>query len=158
MNGPIRRLAIGIYAAFMALLLGVTWVQVIRADELKLDARNPRPALTLRGKERGIMVTVDGTVVARSVQEENSRDFLREYPEGPTFAHVVGYSSYLVGQSGLEASYSQQLRSRRDLTISDIIAVIFGADLAPRNMELTLDARIQRAAAEALGMHWIQHW
>jgi peptidoglycan glycosyltransferase len=150
-NGPIRRLAIGIYAAFMALLLGVTWVQVIRADELKLDARNPRPALTLRGKERGIMVTVDGTVVARSVQEENSRDFLREYPEGPTFAHVVGYSSYLVGQSGLEASYSQQLRSRRDLTISDIIAVIFGADLAPRNLELTLDARIQRAAAEALG-------
>ena len=131
MNGPIRRLAIGLFVAFGALLLSVTWLQVVRADELKLDARNPRPALTVRGKERGIIVTADGTVVARSVQEENSREFIRQYPEGETFAHVVGYSSFLVGESGLEAAYSQQLRSRRDLTISDIIAVVFGADLAP---------------------------
>ena len=97
MNGPIRRLAIGLFVAFGALLLSVTWLQVVRADELKLDARNPRPALTVRGKERGIIVTADGTVVARSVQEENSREFIRQYPEGETFAHVVGYSSFLVG-------------------------------------------------------------
>lgn len=150
MNGPIRRLAVGLFIAFGALLFAVTWVQVVRADELKLDPRNPRPALTARGKERGIIVTADGTVVARSVQEEESRDFVREYPEGESFAHVVGYSSFLVGESGLEAAYSSQLRSRRDLTISDIIAAIFGADLRPRNLEMTVDARLQRAAAEGL--------
>lgn len=151
MNGPIRRLAIGLFLLFGALLVSVTWLQVVRADELKLDARNPRPALTARGKERGVIVTVDGTVVARSVPEEESRDFVREYPEGGTFAHVVGYSSFLVGESGLEAAYSSQLRSRRDLTISDIIAAIFGADLRPRNLEITIDSRLQRVAAEGLG-------
>lgn len=153
MNGPIRRLALGLFVALGALLLSVTWLQVVRADELKLDARNPRPALTARGKERGTIVTIDGTVVAQSVPEEDSRDYTREYPEGAAFAHVVGYSSFLVGESGLEAAYSQQLRSRRDLTISDIIAVIFGADLAPRNLEVTIDSRLQRAAADALGDH-----
>ncbi len=151
MNGPIRRLAVGLFVTFGALLLSVTWLQVVRADELKLDPRNPRPALTARGKERGVIVTVDGTVVAQSIPEDDGRDFVREYPESETFAHVVGYSSFLVGESGLEAAYSTQLRSRRDLTISDIIAAIFGADLRPRNLEITVDARLQRAAEEALG-------
>lgn len=151
MNGPIRRLAVGMFVAFGALLISVTWFQVVRADELKNDTRNPRPALTARGKERGLIVTVDGTVVARSVEEESGRDFVRQYPEGPLFAHVVGYSSFLVGESALEAAYSRQLRSRRNLTISDLVAAIFGADLRPRNLEITIDARLQRVAAETLG-------
>jgi penicillin-binding protein A len=149
-NGPIRRLAVGVFVAFAALLLSVTWLQVVRADELKLDSRNPRPALTVRGKERGVIVTTDGTVAARSVEEADSRDFIREYPENGLYAHVVGYSSYLIGESALEAVYSPQLRSRRDLTISDIIAAIFGADLRPRNLELTIDSRLQKAAADSL--------
>ncbi len=153
MNGPIRRLALGLFVAFGALLISVTWFQVVRADELKNDPRNPRPALTVRGKERGLIITADGVVVARSVEEEDGRDFVREYPEGPLFAHTVGYTSFLVGESGLEAAYSTQLRSRRDLTISDMIAAIFGTDLRPRNLEITIDARLQRVAAQALGAH-----
>ena len=153
MNGPIRRLAIGLFVAFGALLVSVTWFQVVRADELRSDPRNPRPALTARGKERGLIITIDGTVVARSVEEESGRDFVREYPEGPVFAHVVGYSSFLVGESALEAAYSTQLRSRRDLTISDLVSAILGADLRPRNLEITIDARLQRMAAETLGGH-----
>src|SRR5690606_35479199 len=50
----------------------------------------------------------------------------------------------------LEAAYSPQLRTRRDVTISDIIAAFFGADLSPKNLELTVDDRIQRAASDAL--------
>jgi peptidoglycan glycosyltransferase len=151
MNGPIRRIAIGIFGAMGALLLAVTWFQVVRADDLKTDPLNPRPALTERGKERGLIVTVDGTVVARSVEDPGSRDYLREYPEGEAFAHAVGYSSFLVGSTALEATYSSQLRSRRDLTISDIVAVILGRDLRPENLEITIDIGLQLAALEALG-------
>ncbi len=151
MNGPIRRIAIGIFAAMGALLLAVTWFQVVRADDLKTDPLNPRPALTERGKERGLIVTIDGTVVARSVEDPGSRDYIREYPEGEAFAHAVGYSSFLVGSSALEAAYSSQLRSRRDLTISDIVAVILGRDLRPENLEITIHAGLQLAALEALG-------
>src|SRR5690606_41462942 len=110
----------------------------------------PSPALLPRGEGRWVIITADGTALARSVQEGNSRDFRREYPEGPAFAHLVGYSSFLVGESGLEAAYSPQLRTRRDVTISDIIAAFFGADLSPKNLELTVDARIHMAASDAL--------
>lgn len=151
MNGPIRRLAIAMFAFMGALLLAVTWFQVVRADDLKTDPLNPRPALTERGKERGLIVTIDGTVVARSVKDPDSRAFIREYPEGEAFAHAVGYSSFLVGDNGLEAVYTSELRSRRDLTISDIVAVILGQDLRPQNLEITIDSVLQRAALEALG-------
>jgi peptidoglycan glycosyltransferase len=76
---------------------------------------------------------------------------VREYPEGGVFAHVVGYSSFNLGNNGLESTFSADLRSRRDLTISDLVAAILGRDLRPRSLELTLHAALQRAALEALG-------
>jgi peptidoglycan glycosyltransferase len=154
MNGPIRRLAAALFTGFAILLFAVTWFQVVRADELKTDPRNPRPALADRGKERGLIVSADRTVLARSVPDpDDPRSFVREYPEGPAFAHAVGYSSFLVGASGLEAEYSSELRSRRDLTISDLVAVILGQDLRPKTVEVTLDAALQRLAFDALGEH-----
>lgn len=151
MNGPIRRLAIGVFAAMASLLVAVTWFQVVRADDLKTDPRNPRPALSEQAKERGVIVARDGTIVARSIQEEGSRAFERQYPLGPAMAHVVGYSSFLVGDTALEAAYSSELRSRRDLTISDLISAILGRDLRPQNLEITIDPTLQGAALEALG-------
>lgn len=152
MNGPIRRIAFGIFVSLFALLVGVTWYQVVQADELRNDPRNPRPALAERGKERGLIVTREGTVVARSVEDpEDPRSFVREYPEEETFAHLVGYSSFILGNTALEDAYSSELRSRRDLTISDIVSAILGRDLRPQSLEITADAALQRAALEALG-------
>lgn len=152
MNGPIRRLGIALFLGFAALLVAVSWFQVVRADELKTDPRNPRPALADRGKERGLIVSSDGTVLARSVPDPaDPRNFIREYPEGRAFSHAVGYSSFLVGASGIEAAYSSHLRSRVDLTISDLVAVILGQDLRPRTVEVTLDSELQRLAFDALG-------
>jgi len=151
MNGPIRRAAVGLLTAMTVLLLAVTWHQVVRADDLRNHRLNPRPALAERGKERGLIVTVDGAVVARSTPSETGRDYRRQYPEGPAFAHVVGFSSFLVGETGLEAAYSPKLRSRRDLTISDLVAAILGQDLRPHSLEITIDSRLQRVAFDALG-------
>src|SRR5690606_31088094 len=45
MNGPIRRLAMAVFAA-MAVLVGfVTWIQAVRADDLRSDPRNARGAI-----------------------------------------------------------------------------------------------------------------
>ncbi|MGB8360771.1 MAG: penicillin-binding transpeptidase domain-containing protein, partial [Acidimicrobiia bacterium] len=152
MNGPIRKVAIGIFACMAMLLAGVTWYQVVQAETLREDPLNPRPALSERGKERGLIVTIDGTVVARSAPEPgDERSYMREYPMGASFAHLVGYSSFLIGNSGLEAAYSSELRSRRDLTISDLVAAILGRDLRPQSIEITADPRLQQAALAALG-------
>lgn len=48
-------------------------------------------------------------------------------------------------------AYSDDLRSRRDLTISDLLSVILGRDLRPLNLQLTLTDSLQRIAFEALG-------
>ena len=151
MNGPIRRLAIGAFGAMGALLLAVTWFQVVQADDLRSDPRNPRPALSERGKERGVIVTTDGTIVAESVQRSDQRDFERVYPFGEVFAHAVGYTSFRFGNTGLEAVYADELRSRRDLTISDLLAAVLGRDLRPESIEITIDPELQLAAFEALG-------
>lgn len=152
MNGPIRRVAIGIFVGMAMLLGATTWYQVIRADELREDQRNPRPALAERGKERGLIVAPDGSVLARSIEDpEDPRSFVREYPEGSAFAHLVGYTSFLVGSNGLESSYAGDLRSRRDLTISDLVSALLGRDLRPESIEVTVDVELQKAAQAALG-------
>lgn len=152
MNGPIRRLAMAVFAA-MAVLVGfVTWIQAVRADDLRSDPRNARGAIAQAGKERGVIVAADGTILAESVpSEDDPRRFERMYPLGPVFAHTVGYTSPIVGESGLEGAYVDELRSRRDLTFSDIVSAILGRDLRPRSMRLTLDSELQQIAYDALG-------
>ena len=152
MNRPTRRLATAVLVAFGLLGLIATWVQVVAADTYRLDPRNARYNLTQSGKERGLIVSADGVILARSDPDPaTTGSYLRVYPEGLPFTHVVGYSSLLFGQQGLELAYSSQLRSRRDLTISDLISVILGRDLRPLNLQLTIDADLQRVAFAALG-------
>lgn len=152
MNGPIRRLAMALFFCMTVLVGAVTWIQAIRADHYRSDPRNARVAIAQAGKERGVIVAADGTVLAESVpDEEDPRRFNRVYPLGPVFAHTVGYTSSIVGDGGLEAAYVDELRSRRDLTLSDIVAAILGRDLRPRSMRLTLDSQLQQIAYDALG-------
>jgi peptidoglycan glycosyltransferase len=151
-NRPTRRLATAVLIAFGLLGLMASWVQVVAADTYRLDSRNARFNLAQSGKERGLIVSADGVVLARSDPDPATTGaYLRTYPEGAPFTHVVGYSSLLFGQQGLELAYSDELRSRRDLTISDLISVILGRDLRPLNLQLTIDAELQRLAYQALG-------
>lgn len=152
MNGPIRRLAVGLFVCFVILLGMVTWIQAVAADTYRSDPRNTRQAIAQAGKERGVIVASDGTVLAESEPDPTDpRRFTRSYPEGAPFAHVVGYTSQIVGDGGLEAALVDDLRSRRDLTFSDLISAILGQDLRPRSVRLTLDTELQLAAFEQLG-------
>ncbi|MGH8873824.1 MAG: peptidoglycan D,D-transpeptidase FtsI family protein [Acidimicrobiia bacterium] len=151
MNGPTRRLAMALYAGFGMLLASLTYIQVFNADAYRSDPRNQRAAISQIGKERGVIITTDGTVLARSEADPaDPQVFVRRYPGGPTFAHVIGYASRLFGDEGLEAAYADVLRSRRDLTISDLLAAFLGRDLRPRSLQITLDPGLQEEAFGAM--------
>lgn len=152
MNGPTRRLALVMFAGFAVLVAASSWFQVLGADRYRADPRNARSTITLTEKERGLIVAGDGTVLARSDPvPDTPQTYSRSYPEGALFAHTVGYTTFLVGDAGVEAAFADDLRSRQDLTISDLLAGLFGRDLRPQNVQTTLQPRIQQAAYEALG-------
>ncbi len=139
-------------AGFLALFAALTFVQVIASDRYRDDPRNVRVALSESGRERGVIVTSDGEILAESVPDPaDPQAFQRVYPQGPAFAPVVGYTSQVVGSEGLEAGFGDELRSRRDLTLSDLLAGIFGRDLRPRSIQVALNAELQKTAYDALG-------
>ena len=103
MNGPIRRVALALFAMFGVLLSAVTYFQVIAGPDYRDDPRNLRVVAGRAGRERGTIITSDGVVVARSVPNpEDARVFRRDYPEGSLYAHAVGYATLLFGDAALE--------------------------------------------------------
>ena len=148
MNRPIRRLAAFLLAGMALLVVGATWHQAVVADRYRAHPDNRRLALFVAGKERGLISTVSGTVLAYSEQDPDSpRFYIRKYPAGEAFASVVGTAP---STGGLEEVFSEELRSRRDLSVSDLMAALFGEDLRPRGLQITLDADLQQRAHEIL--------
>lgn len=150
MNAPIRRLTAVLLVGFALLLVNVTYIQALAADRYRDDSRNARVQLNIAEKERGFVVDRNSTVLAISEQRDASTGFLRTYPYGDLLGHPVGSSALLFGDRGLERTYADQLRSKQDLTISDVIAGLLGRDLRPQNLRLTLDLDLQQAATLAL--------
>ena len=152
MNGPMRRVALAMFLAFLVLALDVAYWQIIAVDRLRQHPQNPRVQVTRFGRERGQIISSDTEVLARSVPNPSDpRYYVREYPHGSLYSHTVGFSSRLFGDSGVEASYAGVLTSDRDLTVSGIISTLLGEDLRARSIQLTLNHRLQRTAARALG-------
>ena len=152
MNAPIRRLAVALLAGLALLLVNTTYIQVVRGPSYRDDARNPRVLLAQSEKERGTIVDRNGEILARSVADQfDGRAYSRVYPYGAAFVHSIGFSSFLFGDRGLEDAYAAELRSKEDLTISDLVAALLGRDLRPQSLVTTLDLDLQQVATEALG-------
>jgi penicillin-binding protein A len=156
MNRPLRRLAFGVLIGFAVLAVTATYLQAIAGPRYRDDPRNTRVAESRAGRERGGIITADGIVVARSVADpDDPRLFSRDYPEGALYAHVVGYSTRLFGDTGVEEAAADDLASARDATISGVLRALFGGDdLRPRGVRLTIDSGLQATARDALaGQH-----
>ncbi len=152
MNGPIRKVAIAVFVAFALLLVDITYIQAIAGPGYRDDPRNPRVQIGIAGKQRGLILDAGGVRLAVSEPlPADPRRFVRVYPQGSLFAHSVGYSSALFGDWGIESSYATELRSKRDLTISDLIDALLGRDLQAQSLELTLVADLHQVAVDSLG-------
>jgi len=152
MNQPVRRLAAALFLAFAVLILDVTYLQVVAGPRYRDDARNPRVIASRTGKERGLILSADEQTLAQSVADpDDPQRFSRVYPEGELYAHLVGFSSLNFGDDGLELAYADELRSKRDLTVSDLLSALLGGDLRPKSIQLTINHGLQQVAYAALG-------
>ncbi|GAB4279870.1 MAG: hypothetical protein Kow0056_13610 [Coriobacteriia bacterium] len=132
-----------------ALLVNLTYVQVVAASDLNSHEANTRGLAEELSLERGSILTADGVVLAESVPAGGR--YRREYPEGDLAAHVVGYYSPRYGRAGIEAAMNETLVGRRDYTdLSDLLDSAIGREEPGNDVVLTIDSRVQRAAQQAL--------
>lgn len=141
-------------AVTLLLLMGVlggwlSYQQTVAASDHRNDVRNPRALEERTLRPRGSILTADGVVVAES--RPAGRRFLRVYPEAGRYAHTVGYSSLVLGETGVEAIRAADLVSDDDGSLRSLLIETLGGSLAPHDVRLTLRDDLQRAAAEALG-------
>ncbi|NHM15732.1 peptidoglycan glycosyltransferase [Eggerthellaceae bacterium zg-887] len=135
---------------FAALVANLTWIMVIQADYYQNHAGNNHVMMKEARNERGTVSTYDGVVLAQSVPTDNGT-YERTYPAGDLASHVIGYASDQYGTAGIEAACNDTLRGQENFaSITDVMNSLAGASVPGNDVTLTLNAKVQQAAQDAL--------
>ena len=157
MNGSISRLAIVALALIGALIVGTTYWQAWAAPAMNDRRENAIQRVAQFTIERGKIYASDGrTVLATNVERDaNGRTlYFRRYPTRKLAAHVVGYSTQVRSRAGVEQAMNDFLTaSNANLTtvVDSRVDKLLGRHVVGNDLILTLNARAQRVAMDALG-------
>ena len=151
MNAPILRLFVLVLVLFGALAGMTSYNSVIKADEYRDNSLNKRPQIEQAQIKRGVIRARDGSVLARSVKDEDGLYQRRYAPEARRFAHVLGYDFALgIGRAGLERERNDALVGEKD-EITSIVDDLSGKRKVGDSVLTNLDPAAQQAAVSALG-------
>ena len=152
MNARIRRLAVGLLIAYIALFVQLNVLQVSQSASLNADVRNSRQTVREFNKTRGAITTSDGQVIADSIPSTDTKfDFQRRYPFGPLFADVTGYWSYGFGATQVEKTQNEVLSGRSNAQNVNALPNIFDRNLdTSGSVTVTLRADLQQLAHDLL--------
>lgn len=149
MGKYVKHLAFTSMVMFFILILHLTYLQVLKADELYLNPLNPRLKLLEEEALRGDILDREGRVLARSSPTQGRP--VREYPLGKAAAHLTGYATPRLGTSGLEAAYNGELLGLKgSLSYFNEFRRLQGLPRKGYSLGLTLDAELQRLAFQLL--------
>ena len=152
MAGRIRWLGIGMVACFLLLFLQLNNVQVKNAHKYATSQYNPAVNAAKYDQPRGIVQSADGVLLAQSVAVKNPcrscYKYVRQYPQGPLFAHITGYFPIGGLPTGVENTYGTYLaqHNRPVKTIGDLLTTPVETD----TVTLTLSSKLQLTAQQAL--------
>jgi peptidoglycan glycosyltransferase len=150
MNRPIRKVAVALGLLLAAIFLNLNFVQVVKGDGYRNNAENRRVLLTEYSEPRGQMI-VSGAAIASSKATDDQLKYLRVYSDGPSYAPVTGYYSYVYGRSELEASENAVLSgSDSRLFGNKLSELLTGRNPKGGSIELTLNKDAQQAAYKAM--------
>jgi len=151
MNKELRRVSIVVLIMFVALFGSSTIIQVFQQGNLKTDARNSRQYYASFNTQRGAIL-VDGQPIAQSVPSGDAYKFQRVYTNGPLYSAVTGYYTLNQGLTGIEAAENTDLSGNSgDQFFDRVNAIVTGQAPQGASVSLTLDAKVQQAAYDALG-------
>ncbi|HLS90278.1 MAG TPA: penicillin-binding transpeptidase domain-containing protein [Limnochordia bacterium] len=142
----------GVVGFFFLLSLWMGYWCVIRAPYLSAHPQNPRLQLVESKIRRGGIYARGGE--ALSVTTETQSGFVRSFVGPLSAAHVVGYSHPRYGKAGLEAAWNRYLLGvAGGAWLTRAFYEAMGWGWSGWDAVTTLDARLQEAAAAALGGH-----
>jgi penicillin-binding protein A len=149
----VRILATVFLLLFGALFVNVNYLQVVAADDLANHPANKRLLIQEYEVARGEILAGDRrTVLARSRETKGELKYLRRYPQGDLYGHLTGFYSFVFGRSEVEGSYNEYLAAHADELFPDrLIDDILGRDRRGASVVLSVEPRLQQAAAQALG-------
>jgi peptidoglycan glycosyltransferase len=145
----VRRLGFYLMLTFALVSGSIVWWQVLEAPGLATRADNPEVIAARRSLLRGTIFDAGGQVLASSeVIDGLSR---RTYTD-PAFTHVIGYSSFRFGSTGIERAFEDLLVGEADPNpLRQLVSDVLDRQPQPRDLTLTIDRRLQDLAAAELG-------
>ncbi|MFZ7103112.1 MAG: FtsW/RodA/SpoVE family cell cycle protein [Peptococcaceae bacterium] len=124
-----------IWGMFLALILNLTYWQVLAGGNLLEHPLNPRWRQVEKVTERGFIYGNDRSLLAGGTNK------VRIYPLKEAAAHLVGYSSVQYGKTGLESALDKYL-----LAIPDLTPGFIPEDRQGWDVYTTIDPRLQALA------------
>jgi penicillin-binding protein A len=150
MNRPIRKVAVALLVLLAAMFVNLNFVQVVKGNDYRNDPSNKRVLLAEYSNPRGSIV-VQGTAIAASKSTKDELKYLRTYPNGPEYAAVTGYYSYIYGTSAMENAENSVLSGDDNRLFGSQLADLFtGRDPRGGRVDLTLNKAAQTAAFKAM--------
>ena len=151
MNRQLKRLGIALVVLYALLFAQLNWVQVFNAEAYKDNPNNRRDIVEAFSRDRGQILSADGTVLARSVPSDDRFELQREYPERDLFAHVTGYLSFNLGATGVEKEYNSYLSGDEFELEVQSIRDLFVDKSRTGDVTLTIRKDVQEVARQQLG-------
>ncbi len=149
MNRPIVRLFWAVMLLFGVLIVGTTWNTVLGAQGLRDNPLNRRQLIEAQLVPRGTIYAADHRTVLAHSHPAPGGIYVRDYPQGPPFAHAVGYSYLSIGQAALERTANDALTGQTE-SVSGILDQLQGRRRVGDDVVTTLDAGAQRLAYDQL--------
>ncbi|HEX2416509.1 MAG TPA: penicillin-binding protein 2 [Micromonosporaceae bacterium] len=151
MNAPLRRVAVAVMVLFGLLFLNLNYVQFLQGDYYRNHKLNNRVLVQEYQRQRGD-IRVARDAVATSKDTGGELRFTRTYPEGPEYAHTVGYKSIYYGDTGIEAEYDETLSGEDPrLFVRRFTDIITGRRPVGGDVVLTLSEKAQKTGFRELG-------
>ncbi len=145
-NRSINRLTNVFLALFMLLSISVVYWQVFDAKTLITTIYTPNLCAIGNQPVRGSIYDRNGVLLAYSQQDPNAPCNYRRYYCFPSLSPIIGYFSYIYGESGLEEAYDNYL-SGADATgqnaLNNFVNQTLHHPVYGDDVYLTIDARVQ---------------
>ena len=156
MNRQIARLAAVGLGMLIVLVVATTYWQTWAAGGLADRQDNEIQRVAQFTIKRGLIKAPSGTMLARNVlkREGGKTLYFRRYPAATLAPHVVGYSTQSRFRTGLERSMNDYLtgsNANLSTVLDTTLDRLKGATIEGNDLQLTLHARAQRVALQALG-------